>query len=131
MGFKQTLSKGLKGIGRIQVSHGSVITYTALLLILFVAFTVRVLPMRWEISSGTLGLNEFDPYYQYTVTNHMVQYGLLSPYWPTHWINTQQFYPGGIDMGTSLPSLPLTTAALYDVVSLLGVNIDLMSFCSL
>jgi dolichyl-diphosphooligosaccharide--protein glycosyltransferase len=131
MGFKQTLSKGLKGFGRIQVSHGAVITYTALLLILFVAFTIRVLPIRWEIPSGTLGLNEFDPYYQYTTTNYMVQHGLLSPYWPTHWINTQQFYPAGIDMGGSLPSLPMTTAALYDIVHALGVNIDLISFCSL
>ncbi len=131
MGFKQTLSKGLKGVGRIQVSHGSILTYTALLLILFIAFTIRVMPMRWEIPTGTLGLNEFDPYYQYTITNHMVQYGILSPYWPTHWIDTQQFYPGGIDMGQSLPSLPMTTAVLYDVVSALGVNIDLISFCSL
>ena len=131
MGFKQTLSRGLKGIGRIQVSHGSVLTYTALLLILFIAFTVRVLPMRWEISSGTLGLNEFDPYYQYSLTNRMVQHGLLSPYWPTNWINTQQFYPGGLDMGASLPSLPMTAAILYNIVSFLGVSIDLMSFCSL
>ena len=131
MGFKQSLSKGLRNIGRLQVSHGSVITYTALLLILFIAFTVRVLPIRWEIPSGTLGLNEFDPYYQYTTTNYMVQHGLLSPYWPTHWINTQQFAPGGIDMGTSLPSLPMTAAGLYDIVHGLGVNIDLMSFCSL
>lgn len=131
MGFKQTLSKGLKGIGRIQVSHGSVMTYTALLLILFVAFTVRVLPIRWEIPSGTLVLNEFDPYYQYSLTNRMVQHGLLSPYWPTNWINTQQFYPAGLDMGASLPSLPMTAAILYNIVSFLGVNIDLMSFCSL
>ncbi len=131
MGFKQTLSKGFKGFGRFQVSHGAILTYTALILILVVAFTVRVLPIRWEIPSGTLGLNEFDPYYQYTVTNHMVQYGLLSPYYPTHWIDTQQFYPAGLDMGLSLPSLPLTAAALYNVVSFLGVNIDLMSFCSL
>jgi dolichyl-diphosphooligosaccharide---protein glycosyltransferase len=131
MGIKQTLSKGLKGFGRIQVSHGSVMTFTALLLILFVAFTIRALPIRWEIPSGTLGLNEFDPFYQYTVTNHMVQNGLLSPYWPTHWIDTQQFYPAGIDMGGSLPSLPMTTAALYDIVHAVGVNIDLMSFCSL
>jgi dolichyl-diphosphooligosaccharide---protein glycosyltransferase len=131
MGFKQTLSKGLKGFGRIQVSHGAVMTYTALLLILFIAFTIRVLPIRWEIPSGTLGLNEFDPYYQYTTTNYMTQHGLLSPYFPSHWINTQQFYPQGIDMGSSLPSLPMTTAALYDVVKILGVNIDLMSFCSI
>jgi dolichyl-diphosphooligosaccharide--protein glycosyltransferase len=131
MGFKQRLSKGFKGFGRFQVSHGAILTYTALILILVIAFTVRVLPIRWEIPLGTLGLNEFDPYYQYTITNHMVQNGLLSPYYPTHWIDTQQFYPAGIDMGMSLPSLPLTAAALYNVVSFLGVNIDLMSFCSL
>ena len=131
MGFKQTLSKGMKGIGRIQVSHGTVITYTALLLILFIAFTIRVLPIRWEIPSGSLGLNEFDPYYQYSLTNHMVSQGLLSPYWPTAWVNYQQFYPSGLDMSISYPSLPATTATLYSVVSALGVNIDLMSFCSL
>ena len=61
----------------------------------------------------------------------MVKNGLLSPYWPTHWINTQQFYPAGIDMGLNLPSLPMTTAILYNIVTRLGVNIDLMSFCSL
>jgi dolichyl-diphosphooligosaccharide--protein glycosyltransferase len=133
MGIKETLSKGLKGFGksRIQVSHGSIITYSALLLILFIAFTIRVLPMRWEIPSGTLGLNEFDPYYQFSLTNRMVQDGLLSPYWPTPWINTQQFYPAGLDMSASLPSLPMTTAIFYDIVSAIGVNIDLVSFCSL
>ena len=133
MGIKQTLSKGLKGFGktRIQVSHGSIITYSALLLILFIAFTIRVLPMRWEIPSGTLGLNEFDPYYQFSLTRHMVQNGLVSPFWPTAWINTQQFYPAGLDMAQSLPSLPMTTAIFYDVVSAIGVNIDLMSFCSI
>jgi dolichyl-diphosphooligosaccharide--protein glycosyltransferase len=131
MGFKQQLSKGLRGIGRLQVSHASVLTYTALLLILLIAFTIRVLPIRWEIPNGSLGLNEFDPYYQYTTTNYMVQHGILSPYWPTHWINTQQFYPDGIDMGLSLPSLPMTAAILYDIVHGLGVGIDLMSFCSL
>ncbi len=136
MGIKQTLSKGLKGIGkgRIQVSHGSIITYSALLLILFIAFTVRVLPIRWEIPSGTLRLNEFDPYYQYEITNHMVTNGLLSPYLENNgagWINYQQWYPGGLNLRDSLPSLPLTTAVLYNVVSGLGANIDVMSFCAL
>jgi asparagine N-glycosylation enzyme membrane subunit Stt3 len=131
MGIKQTLSKGLKVLGRIRFSHGSVLTYTALLLVLFIAFTVRVLPMRWEIPQGTLGLNEFDPYYQYSLTNRMVSQGLLSPYWPTPWINYQQFYPSGLDMSISYPSLPATTAIVYSFISALGVGIDLMSFCSL
>ena len=133
MGIKDSLSKGLGGFGktRLQVSHGTILTYTALLLILFIAFTIRVLPMRWEIASGTLGLNEFDPYYQYSLTNHMVNHGLLSPYWPSPWINYQQFYPSGLDMSQSLPSLPMTAAALYNVISALGVNVDLMTFCSI
>jgi dolichyl-diphosphooligosaccharide--protein glycosyltransferase len=136
MGIKQTLSKGLKGIGkaRIQVSHGAIITYSALLLILFIAFTVRVMPIRWEIPSGTLRLNEFDPYYQYEITNHMINNGLLSPYLENNgagWTNYQQWYPGGLNLGGSLPSLPMTTAIAYDIVHALGVNIDVMSFCSL
>jgi dolichyl-diphosphooligosaccharide---protein glycosyltransferase len=136
MGFKQTLSKGLKGIGssRVHVSHGKLLTISAILLILFVAFTIRVLPIRWEIPSGTLRLNEFDPYYQYELTNHMVTNGLLSPYTENNgagWINYQQWYPGGLNMGSSLPSLPMTTAILYNVVTALGGTIDLMSFCAL
>jgi dolichyl-diphosphooligosaccharide--protein glycosyltransferase len=106
-------------------------SFSALLLILFVAFTVRVLPLRWEIPSGTVRLNEFDPYYQFILTRKMVQNGLLSPYWPTPWINTQQWYPQGLDMSHSLPALPMTAAILYDIISFLGVNIDLMMFASL
>jgi len=75
-------------------------------------------------------LNEFDPYYQFSLTRYMVQNGLLSPYWPTPWINTQQWYPDGLDMSTSLPALPMTAAILYSIVSFLGVNVDLMAFVS-
>src|SRR4030042_7204283 len=60
----------------------------------------------------------------------MVQNGLLSAYWPTPWGNTQQWYPQGLDMSTSLPALPMTTAVLYDIISFLGVNVDLMTFAS-
>jgi dolichyl-diphosphooligosaccharide--protein glycosyltransferase len=117
---------------RIQVSHGTIIAYSALILILFVAFTVRLLPLRWEnLSGGTALLNEFDPYYQFSITQHMVNNGLLSPYWPTHWINTQKWFPDGLDMSTSLPALPMTAAAVYQIISLFGVNIDLMTFTSI
>jgi dolichyl-diphosphooligosaccharide--protein glycosyltransferase len=34
-------------------------------------------------------------------------------------------------MAASLPSLPMTAAVLYSIVSWLGVNVDLMAFCSL
>jgi dolichyl-diphosphooligosaccharide--protein glycosyltransferase len=64
----------------------------------------------------------------------MVQNGLFSPYLENNgqgWINYQQWYPHGLNMGRSLPALPMTAAALYIVISWLGVNIDLMSFAAL
>ena len=92
------------------------------------------MPIRWEIPTGTVRLNEFDPYYQFSLTNHMVQNGLLSPYLENGgqgWRNYQQWYPGGLDMSSSLPSLPMTAAVLYSIISWLGVNVDLMTFCSI
>jgi len=129
---KKRLSSGLKGFGRLrfQMNHATILSFSALLLILFIAFTLRILPIRWEIPSGTVRLNEFDPYYQFILTRRMVQDGLLSPYWPTQWVNTQQWYPDGLAMWDSLPGLPMTTAILYDIVSFLGVNIDLMTFAA-
>jgi dolichyl-diphosphooligosaccharide--protein glycosyltransferase len=130
---KESIVNGLKNAGklRIKVNHSAMITFSALFLILFIAFTIRVLPIRWEIQTGELHLSEFDPYYQYSLTNYMVKNGLLSPYWPTQWVDTQRWYPDGINMGSSLPSLPMTAAFFYDIITALGVNIDLMSFCSL
>lgn len=116
---------------RIQVSHGTILAYSALFLILFIAFTIRLLPLRWENLSGTILLNEFDPYYQFSITKHMVENGLLSPYWPTQWINTMKWYPDGLNMSGTLPALPMTGAILYIIVSVFGANIDLMTFTAI
>jgi dolichyl-diphosphooligosaccharide--protein glycosyltransferase len=127
---KDQVGGSLKSFGkRFKLNRSFVFVLSALILILLVAFTVRILPVRWEIPSGQIHLNEFDPYYQYSITNYMVQNGLFSPY-TDHWINYQQWYPNGIDMSRSLPALPMTAAALYNVASFFGANIDLMTFCS-
>ena len=63
----------------------------------------------------------------------MVQDGLFSPYLENNgqgWINYQQWYPDGLNMGRSLPSLPMTAAILYSIISWLGINIELMTFAS-
>jgi dolichyl-diphosphooligosaccharide---protein glycosyltransferase len=119
---------------RFQVSHASIIATSALFLVLFIAFTVRILALRWEnLAQGPVLLNEFDPYYQYSIVKHMVDnggiLGLLSPYYPTHWINTMKWYPNGLDMSSSLPALPMTATVLYSIVSIFG-QVDLMTFCS-
>jgi len=127
------LTNGFKSFGGLKnTNRATVICYSALILILFIAFTVRILPLRWEIPSGTIRLNEFDPYYQFSLTEQMVENGLLSPYYPEPgWRNEQLWYPEGLDMSQSFPSLPMTAAVLYGVVSIFGVNIDLMSFCAI
>ena len=130
---KENVSNGLKSLGklRIKISHSSIITFSVLLLILFIAFTIRVFPLRWEIQTGAMHLSEFDPYYQFSLTNYMVKNGLLSPYWPTQWVDKQRWYPDGINMARSFPALPMTAAFLYNIISALGVNIDLMDFCAI
>jgi asparagine N-glycosylation enzyme membrane subunit Stt3 len=102
---------------RIQVSHGTILSYSALFLIFFITFAIRILPLRWEnLSGGTALLNEFDPYYQYSITKYMLDNGgPLAPYYPTHWVNLEKWYPNGIDMSTSLPALPATAWALYSM----------------
>jgi dolichyl-diphosphooligosaccharide--protein glycosyltransferase len=129
---KDRVVNGLKSFSklRFQLNHGSILVIASLILILFIAFTLRILPIRWEIPSGTIHLNEFDPYYQLTITRYMVQNGLLSPYYPTPWINPQHFFPWGLDMSKSLPALPMTGAVIFQIVSFFGVNVDLMSFLS-
>ena len=133
-GIRDRLSKKLSPFSRlrIEVSHGTIIAYSALALIMFVAFIVRILPLRWEnLSAGTSLLNEFDPFYQFTVTQYMVNHGLFSPFYPTHWINYQLWYPFGLDMSTALPSIPITGAVVFDVLRAFGANVDLMTLCAL
>lgn len=134
---REAVVNGFKSLGKLRpkISHASLLTFAALSLILFVAFTVRILPVRWEIGTsgtGAINLSEFDAFFEYRIGHYMVQNGLFSPFWPKLWLDTQLWYPDGINMGLeSLPSIPLTGAFLYDIVSLLGVNIDFMSFCAL
>jgi len=131
---KEHIVNGLKSLGklRIKISHGSVMTFSALLLILFVAFIIRIFPIKWEIQAGSIHLSEFDPYFQYRFTEYVVKNGFISWAWPLPgWYDTQRWYPGGIYSTTGYPGLPFTAAFLYKIVSALGVNIDLMSFCSL
>jgi dolichyl-diphosphooligosaccharide--protein glycosyltransferase len=139
MGIKDLLSKehianGLKSLGklRIKISHGSVMTFSALLLILFIAFIIRLFPIKWEIQAGSIHLSEFDPYFQYRFTEYVVKNGFISWVWPPPgWIDMQRWYPGGIRATTGYPGLPFTAAFLYQIISALGVNIELMDFCAL
>jgi dolichyl-diphosphooligosaccharide--protein glycosyltransferase len=139
MNIKEILSKehivnSLKSLRklRIRLSHGPIITFSALLLILFVAFTIRILPIKWEIQAGgnILHLSEFDPYFQYHFTQYLVTHGNGFISW-TSWNDMQRWYPHGINGAVAYPGLPFTAAFLYNIISMLGINIELMTFCAL
>lgn len=129
---KDNLASDLRNFGklRLNMSHARIITIAVVLLLIFISFTIRIMPLKWEIQSGVVRLNEFDPYYQFILTQRMVQNGLISPYYPDPWIVKQLWAPAGLDMSISLPALPATAATLYNIISLVGVKIDLMMFCS-
>jgi dolichyl-diphosphooligosaccharide--protein glycosyltransferase len=138
---KERIINGIKSLGKIRpkVNHTSIMTISALTLILFIAFTIRLFPIRWEIDPTTgktnLLLSEFDPYFQYRFTEKIVKDGFIS--WAIEnngkgWIDYQRWYPNGINVAkAAFPGLPMTAAFLYKIISMLGVGIDLMSFCAL
>ncbi|MBS7621486.1 hypothetical protein KEJ32_05180, partial [Candidatus Bathyarchaeota archaeon] len=138
---KDRIINAVKNFGKLRpkLSHTSIMTVAALTLILFISFVIRLFPMRWEIDPTTgktnLLLSEFDPYFQYRFTEKMVKDGFIS--WAIEnegkgWIDYQRWYPQGFYVAKgAFPGLPMTAAFLYKIVSMLGVGIDLMSFCAL
>ncbi len=98
---------------RFRVSHSSLMHISLLILILFIAFIVRLLPLRWGFY-----LSEFDPYYQYRLAKYMVKNGFFA--W-TSWHDTMSWYPYGRNIAqTSFPGLALTAAFFYVILRVLG-----------
>ena len=109
---------------RIPVSRSTLLTISALTLIFFVAFSIRLFPIRWGLE-----LSEFDPYFQYQFTEKIVKDGYFD--WLT-WKTSEanRWYPLEVSVGrAAFPGLPLTAATLYNILSILGVPISLYHFC--
>jgi len=120
---RERLVKALKSFGvlRFRVSHSSLVVASLLLLILLLAFLIRLLPMRW----GTY-LSEFDPYFQYRLAKRMVENGFFS--WLS-WTDNMRWWPGGYRVGGSLPGLSFLAASIYTILNALGLPITLLEFC--
>jgi dolichyl-diphosphooligosaccharide--protein glycosyltransferase len=113
---REKIENALRRLGglRIKASHATLLELLLLVLILTLAFTVRLLPMRWGYY-----ISEFDPYYQYRLTKDVVENGFL--HWTT-WQDTMSWWPWGRDIAyTSFPGLPYAAAALYSVCNALGI----------
>jgi dolichyl-diphosphooligosaccharide--protein glycosyltransferase len=118
---KEKVINAFKAFGnlRFRVSHSSLMEFSILILILFIAFMIRMLPIRWGFYLG-----EFDPYMEYRLAKYMVNNGFFS--WAS-WHDYQTWYPFGRSMGTSVyPGLSAAVAFLYIILKPLGLSIGPM-----
>ncbi|WP_309491957.1 STT3 domain-containing protein [Candidatus Hecatella orcuttiae] len=90
-----------------------------LALIAGLAFTVRILPLQWGAY-----LSEFDPYWHFYVSQHIVEEGLGWIFKPEGWRDFQTWYPFGRDVPSTTPmGLPLTAAAFFFLLKGFGLSL--------
>jgi len=106
------------------MTSSSLIKVSTLCLILLIAFTVRLLPIRWG-----LFLSEFDPYFHYRSAEYMVENGIQS--WNS-WNDYARWYPfGNSPAKTSYPGLAISAYFLFSIANILGFSISLYQLCIL
>lgn len=121
------MRRRFKGLGRFINLRNVKLTLklTTLTLIFILAVWIRMLPV---IAYGPY-LSEYDTYYQYRMTQYILEHGLTS--WFT-WYDKMSWYPNGRSIpDTSYLGVPLTASIIYTMLKTLGFNIDLMGFCAL
>jgi dolichyl-diphosphooligosaccharide--protein glycosyltransferase len=99
------------------ISRGTVIEAIAVALIVIVALSVRLMPIRWGFY-----LNEFDPYLQWRMAQYVVDHGFLAWF---SWHDTMSWYPYGADMPTwNLYGTAFLIAAITMFLRYVGVNVS-------
>jgi len=102
------------GALRFRVSHSSLLHISLLVLILVIAATVRLLPLRWGFQ-----LSEFDPHVHYRLTKNMVENGFFA--WASY-TDPMSWYPHGLPYAKAIfPGLAATAAAFYQVANALNL----------
>ena len=113
-------SKFLNLTGRIFSDKIIFIEIMILILILSLAFFVRILPLRWG-----LYLSEFDPWMQYKEMKYIVDKGWSGFIDFFTWHDYDSWYPYGRDIGrTAFPGVPFLAAFIYHILNGIGFNID-------
>ena len=113
---KESAVNALTSVGalRFRISHSSLMHISLLLIILVIAATIRLLPLRWGFQ-----LSEFDPHIHYRLTKHMVDNGFFA--W-TSWTDTMSWYPQGLPVSQALfPGLAATAAFFYQIANALNL----------
>lgn len=72
-------------------------------------------------------IHEFDPYFNYRTTRFLAEQGFYKFH---NWFDDRAWYPlGRIIGGTIYPGLMLTSAALYRIMWMLNITIDIRNVC--
>lgn len=72
-------------------------------------------------------IHEFDPYFNYRTTRFLAEEGFYNFH---NWFDDRAWYPlGRIIGGTIYPGLMITSAALYRIMWLLNITIDIRNVC--
>jgi len=105
-----------------EISRAQVALFSAFLCILTVAALLRIMPLRWGFF-----LSEFDPYFQYRITDYVVKNGYAAWF---RWHDDMSWYPFGRDVYTSaFPALGFTAAGLFTFLRIMGLDFSVMEVC--
>ena len=119
-GLSKAVSYAKKYLPKIK--KRSFLLFICMVAIVVLGTFIRFLPLKWGFN-----LSEFDPYFQYDVTRHIVKNGFQS--WGS-WHIDDMWFPQGRDVAyTSFPGLPMTGAAFYFIISSLGLNVSVLDAC--
>ena len=113
---RESVGNALTSIGdlRFRISHSSLLHISLLLIILVIAATIRLLPIRWGMQ-----LSEFDPHVFYRLTKYIIDNGFFSG----PWIDLMSWYPQGLNISnTLLPGLSTTAAVFYQIANALNLT---------
>ncbi|VDK66598.1 unnamed protein product, partial [Anisakis simplex] len=101
----------------------SLLTFVILILAWLVGFASRLFAIvRFESI-----IHEFDPWFNYRATHHMVEHGFYNF---LNWFDDRAWYPlGRIVGGTVYPGLMLTSGGIHYILSLLNIPIHIRDVC--
>lgn len=104
-------------------AFGNVISFSVLLLIGVIAFSIRL----FSVIKYESVIHEFDPYFNYRVTQYLVKSGVYD-FW--NWFDDRTWYPlGRVIGGTVYPGLTLTAGTLWRILNSLNIPLSVETVC--
>lgn len=107
---------------KIRVKKENFVFIIALIIIVIVAFLIRLSP----IFVGPPLIKAFDPWIQYYSAEYLSQNGIYEYF---HWHDFKSWYPEGIDRFRLRPGLQFTVSIIYWVLNGIGIPIQLYDVC--